>query len=50
MGIKDKNDVNNKLIYKARLTVKGCSQREGYDFEENFLQLLKSVLYILYYH
>jgi hypothetical protein len=30
--LKKKYDIYNKLIYKARLTVKGCSQRPGIDF------------------
>jgi hypothetical protein len=34
--LKNKNNIFGKYIYKARLTVKGCSQRHGFDFDETF--------------
>ena len=53
--LKTKTDLNNNLIYKARLTVKGCSQREGFDFEETFspvaqISALRLLLSLVSFH
>lgn len=34
--LKNKNDIFGKYIYKARLTIKGCGQKYGFDFDETF--------------
>jgi hypothetical protein len=39
--LKKKYDIYNKLIYKARLTVKGCAQRAGIDFMDTYSPVAK---------